>query len=147
MRTINDFINERDVNCFQIKILLANPIFEQLWFFQWEAQFTTSNITTEQTKFNHIVGVIESNILDYVSDIVLNPPPNNQYKAIKERLIRQFEATDQQKLKSLLEELTLGDLRPSDLLRKMKVLSCNNNYSYNSRYEHCSIRRTFCFGR
>ncbi|XP_037043632.1 uncharacterized protein LOC119079679 [Bradysia coprophila] len=96
----------------------------QLWFIQLEAQFTTTNITTEQTKFNHIVGVIESDILDYVSDIVLAPPARNQYQAIKARLIKQFTATDQQKLKALLEELTLGDMRPTDLLRKMKALAC-----------------------
>lgn len=97
----------------------------QLWFLQLEAQFTTSNITTEQTKFNHIVGVIDTDILDYVSDIVLAPPARNPYQTIKDRLIKQFTATDQQKLKSLLEELTLGDMKPTDLLRKMRVLACN----------------------
>lgn len=96
----------------------------QLWFKQLEAQFVTSNITTELTKFNHIVGVIESDILEHVSDLVQTPPANRPYNALKERLIKQFAPTDSQKIKTLLEELTLGDSKPSDLLRKMRQLSC-----------------------
>lgn len=47
------------------------------------------------------------------------------YEAIKERLIKQFTETDNKKLASLLNGITLGDMRPTDLLRKMRELSCN----------------------
>lgn len=117
--------NVQSVNRIQLKVppfWKKNP---QLWFHQLEAQFTTSNITTELTKFNHIIGVIESDILEHVSDIVLTPPAADPYKTLKERLIKQFAATDSQKIKTLLEELTLGDSKPSDLLRKMRELAGN----------------------
>lgn len=97
----------------------------QLWFSQLEAQFVTSQITTDLTKFHTIIGTIESDVLSYVSDIVLNPPAQGRYEAVKQRLIQLFEETENKKLKSLLTELTLGDMRPSDLLRKMRELSCN----------------------
>lgn len=96
----------------------------QLWFHQLEAQFANSHIVNDLTKFNTIVGVIESDILSAVSDIVLNPPAINLYDAIKTRLISQFSETEHKKLKSLLNDLTLGDMKPSDLLRKMRELSC-----------------------
>lgn len=120
----NNPANGNHVQRVQLKVppfWKKNP---QLWFRQLEAQFSTSNITTEATKFNHLVGVIETDILDYVCDIILTPPAANPYQAIKKRLIKQFTVSDQQKLKALLEELQLGDLKPTDLLRKMKVLSC-----------------------
>lgn len=96
----------------------------QLWFLQLEAQFANSNIVTDLTKFNTIVGNVESDILSSVSDIIRNPPAINCYETIKTRLIAQFQISDNSKLKNLLHNLTLGDLRPSDLLRKMRDLSC-----------------------
>lgn len=112
------------VNRIQMKI---PPFWKQnprLWFKQLEAQFATSCITVEITKFNHTVGVIESDVLELVSDIVLAPPTANPYKAIKDRLIKEFTASDNKKIKNLLNNLTLGDLKPSGLLRKMRELSC-----------------------
>lgn len=67
---------------------------------------------------------MESDILSCVSDIVLNPPANNLYDSIKEGLINRFADTDHKKLRNLLHELSLGDSRPSDLLRRMRELSC-----------------------
>lgn len=96
----------------------------QLWFRQLEAQFATSNIVNDLTKFNTIVGVIESDILSAVSDIVLNPPANHLYRTIKQRLINEFADSDTKKLKCLLNDLSLGDMKPSSLLRKMRELSC-----------------------
>lgn len=120
----NPNINPNNVQRITLKVppfWKKNP---QLWFRQLEAQFTTSKIVTELTKFNHIIGVIESDILEHVSDLVLTPPAVDPYKALKARLIKQFAATESQKMKTLLEELTLGDSKPSDLLRKMRELSC-----------------------
>lgn len=112
------------VNRIQVKV---PPFWKQnpeLWFKQLEAQFSNSNIVNDLTKFNTIVGVIESDILSFVSDIVLTPPPNNLYNAIKARLIKQFTDSDSKKLHSLLNDLQIGDMKPSNLLRKMRELSC-----------------------
>lgn len=112
------------VNRIQVRIppfWKQNP---QLWFRQLEAQFATSGITSDLTKFNTIVGVMESDILSSVSDIVLSPPAANLYDAIKQRLIKQYAETDVRKIKNLLHDLTLGDMKPSSLLRRMRELSC-----------------------
>lgn len=96
----------------------------QLWFLQLEAQFALSNIVSDLTKFNTVVGNIEPNFLDSVKDIIRNPPANNRYETIKTRLTKNFEESDNNKIKSLLTELTLGDRKPSELLHKMQDLSC-----------------------
>lgn len=112
------------VNRIQVRV---PPFWKQnpeIWFHQLEAQFANSLIVNDRTKFNTIVGVIESDILSSVSDIVLNPPANNCYDAIKARLLNQFAETENKKLNNLFHELTIGDMKPSDLLRKMRELSC-----------------------
>lgn len=113
-------------NINQVRVRVP-PFWKQdpdLWFIQLEAQFTTSNIVTDLTKYNTVVGNVESGILSRVSDILRNPPANNKYDTIKNRLINVFQTSDTKKLKTLLQDLTLGDSKPSDLLHKMRDLSC-----------------------
>lgn len=70
----------------------ANPA---LWFCQLEAQFENTGIQKDLTKYNTVVSSIESEILNQVSDIVLNPPVSNRYLALKKRLLDQFTDSDQ----------------------------------------------------
>lgn len=56
-------------------------------------------------------------------DLIENPPAANKYETIKEWIIAEFQQSDQHKLRILLRESELGDLKPSQLLRKMKELS------------------------
>lgn len=94
-----------------------------LWFAQVEAQFATSNITNEITKFNAIVAAIESSVLSQVSDIILGPAENKTYDQLKARLITAFADSEQQRLRKLLSELKLDDKKPSQLLREMRELA------------------------
>lgn len=96
----------------------------QLWFLQLEAQFALSNIVADLTKYNTVVGNVEASFLDPVKDIIRNPPANNRYETIKNRLTKKFEESDNTKIKTLLSDLILGDLKPSELLHKMQDLSC-----------------------
>lgn len=113
-----------NVNRIQVRVPPFWTLNPQLWFKQIEAQFANSGIVNDLTKYNTIVGVLDTNILTAVSDIVLNPPAINLYDTIKTRLVKQFTETDRKKLNQLFHDLTIGDLKPSDLLRKMKDLSC-----------------------
>lgn len=61
-----------------------------LWFAQAEAQFATRNITTEQTKFRHIVATLAPEIATEVRDLLLQPPEDNPNTALKEALISEL---------------------------------------------------------
>lgn len=98
----------------------ANPA---LWFAQIESQFITSKITADATKFHCVVAAIESDVLAQASDIVLNPPEANMYGTLKDRLIEQFSESQNRKLNRVIQELELGDRKPSQLLREMKNLA------------------------
>lgn len=101
----------------------ANPA---LWFHQVEAQFENSRITVDRTKYNMIVSAIESNILAQVSDLVLNPPEENLYESLKNRLLERFADSEQSRLRKLLSNLSVGDRKPSHLLREMRELAGND---------------------
>lgn len=104
----------------------APPFWKQnpkLYFAQIESEFVNAKITQDETKYHKLVSVIETDILAQVSDIILNPPSTLKYEKLKNRLIEQFQDTETRQIKLLLQELQLGDDRPSQLLRKMKDLS------------------------
>lgn len=80
-----------------------------LWFASIEAQFVVSGITQDETKFYCVISALTSDILSYVSDIVLTPPATDKYQTLKSRLITEFSDSEQRRIKAVLSELTLGD--------------------------------------
>lgn len=94
----------------------------EIWFAQIEAQFSIAHVRTDISKFNTIVGAIESKVLGQVSDAVLNPPDENRYENLKRVIISRFSDSEQCKMRKLLSEMSLGDQKPSQLLNEMKRL-------------------------
>lgn len=96
-----------------------------IWFAQLEAQFRTSQVTSDQTQFDTAISAIDSQVLEVVSDIILQPPANNKYAVLKDRLIEHYSGSESERYQQLLSGMTLGDLKPSELLRNMLSLSSN----------------------
>ncbi|XP_058987782.1 uncharacterized protein LOC131806915 [Musca domestica] len=94
-----------------------------LWFKQMESQFIMAGITQDSTKFHTIVASIESSILEKVSNIIVDPPAENMYDTLKEKLISSFSDSEEKRLKKLLTNVELGDKKPSELLSEMRSLS------------------------
>lgn len=95
----------------------------EIWFAQIEAQFKNAQVTTDLTQFNTVVGAIESRILTQVASAVLNPPENNKYKNLKDRILEAFSDSEHKKMTKLLEDISLGDRKPSQLLNEMRRLT------------------------
>lgn len=98
----------------------ANP---KLWFRQLDSQFFNAGITNDVTKYHTLVGAVESDVLACVSDIILQPPTQNLYATLRQRLEENYSDSEEKQLRKLLSDLELGDKRPSQLLREMKDLS------------------------
>lgn len=97
----------------------------ELWFAQIESQFAVHKVTSENARFNQVIGNLDGKVLQYVTDSVLNPPDENRYTNLKNKLIECFAQSGQQKITKLLSELTLGDQRPSQLLTRQRELAGN----------------------
>lgn len=97
-----------------------------LWFLQLDAQFKLGSVKTDETMFYTAVSALDAEVLQSVRDIVLNPPATDKYPALKQKLIATFTDSENVKLKQLLQDLQLGDMRPTQLLGKMRDLSAGN---------------------
>lgn len=103
-QVLNAQPNNNNVNAVRIRIPPFSKTDPQLWFLQLEAQFALCNIVTDLTKFNTVVGNVDANFPDPVKDIIRNPPANNKYETIKNRLTNKYQESDQIKIKTLLNE-------------------------------------------
>ncbi|KAH6924470.1 hypothetical protein HPB50_018558 [Hyalomma asiaticum] len=94
----------------------------QLWFLQVEPQFTARRITAELTKYHHVVASLPPAIASEIRDLLVAPPAENAYTALKQLLIRRLTPSEPQRLQQLLHNTELGDRTPSQLLRQMRQL-------------------------
>ena len=115
------------INAISLKLPPFWPADPDMWFAQVEAQFATKGIRAEKTKFDYIVASLSPDTATEVRDLILVPPADNPYTVLKTALIKRTAGSNQQKLQRLLNELELGDRKPSQLLRRMRQLWCGGD--------------------
>ncbi|XP_068617431.1 uncharacterized protein [Battus philenor] len=92
-----------------------------LWFAQVEGQFQVSGITSDATKFYHVISQLEQQYAAEVKDIIIAPPQENKFLKLKTELIKRLSASQEKKLKQLLMHEELGDRKPSQFLRHLQT--------------------------
>lgn len=117
--------NDEGDNVMSVKLPaygVGNP---RLWFAQIEAIFHCRRITSEGTKYSHIVANLPTDVATEIADLIYERPAEQPYTKVKEALINRTAATDEQNIRTLLSGMQLGDRTPSQLLRHMKHLMGN----------------------
>lgn len=90
------------------------------WFVQAEAQFGLRGITTDQTKFWHVVAALDDVTATRAAFVLEDPPDDDtKYEALKKFLIAAFGFSEQQRAQQLLAITDLGDRQPSELMDVM----------------------------
>lgn len=100
--------------------IAANP---RVWFLQVESQFTGAGIVTDNLKYHSVVAALDIKTLEAVIDVIESPPAQKMYDALKERVLETYAKSDASRLRSLLQEVQLGDRKPSQLLQEMRNLA------------------------
>lgn len=116
----------------------SDPI---LWFIQAEEQFILFNIRDENTKYSLIVAALPPEISCEVRDVLLQRPVNAPYSTLKSRLLQRLTSSFDERIQRLLQEETLGDRRPTQLLIRMKSLLNSPDALTNSFLKSIFIQR------
>ncbi|BHF75335.1 hypothetical protein SprV_0501843100 [Sparganum proliferum] len=94
----------------------------ELYFIRIESAFYSANITKELLKYHKLVEVLPANIISQVQPLLVNPPADAPYSALKAEILRLNAVSDRQRYHHLIKEESLGDRKPSELLRRMRTL-------------------------
>jgi hypothetical protein len=94
-----------------------------LWFAQAEAQFELAGITSERTKYSHVISQLDHRYAAEVEDIITSPPERDQYTTLKAELVRRLSVSRDQRVRQLLMHEEMGDRKPSQFLRHLKSLA------------------------
>ena len=93
-----------------------NPV---LWFARAEFNFEVAGVITERERFMHAANALSYDALTLVADLVTQPPAQQPYQRLKERLLISHQLTVVQMAEKIYEMPDLGDRRPSQLLAAM----------------------------
>ena len=72
--------------------------------------------------FTHVVEALPSEIAEEIEDFLEHPPTEKQFDVLKEAILSRLERSDNARLRELLNNVSMGDRTPSQLLRFMKSL-------------------------
>lgn len=102
------------------------PEMPRLWFAQFESILKAQK-QGDETKFHLVISKLSRESIQQIGDILLNPPSEQKYDIIKQRLLSIYEESAERQFQKLIGEMDLGDQKPSQLLRKMSELARNAN--------------------
>ena len=93
-----------------------------LWFLSLEAQFHVKHVTSQSTKYFHVLSALPPEVISTIADIAKHPPEDRPYDALKASLLNRLDITDRERVRRLLHTADLGDRKPTQLLRYMRSL-------------------------
>lgn len=114
------------------------PVDPSLWFHMLESTFelaTPKAITEERTKYNYVVANLPPNIATIVRDVIIQPDAVTPYQNLKSKIIERCSETKTQEIRRLLAGESLGDRKPSELLRSMQRRAENHNIADSLLFE------------
>ncbi|KAK2578346.1 hypothetical protein KPH14_002620 [Odynerus spinipes] len=92
----------------------------ELWFPRVKLEFKSAGITTDETKFSHVVSNLEGNIAAEVADIIKNPPDTGKYEKLKKELVSRLTTSSTNRIRKVLEQQEMGDRTPSQFLQYLQ---------------------------
>ncbi|KAH9378619.1 hypothetical protein HPB48_020434 [Haemaphysalis longicornis] len=120
-----------DVAVIQLRLptfVRKNP---HVWFAQVEAVFDLHRVTSETTRFRHLLCNLPPEVADEVADVIGAPLNDAPYQRLKQSILDRTTASESARLRHLLTHEELGDRRPSQLLNTMRQLVGASNVDSN----------------
>ncbi|XP_037505841.1 uncharacterized protein LOC119382197 [Rhipicephalus sanguineus] len=109
-------------NASELKVPDFWPKNPWVWFSQVEARFQLRRVTSQESKYLHIVAALPPDIADAIDDALASAPSVKAYDELKSAVLKRLEVSEQSRLQQLLSHEELGGKRPSQLLHRMRQL-------------------------
>ena len=93
----------------------------EVWFVYCDAQFQLRGITSDETKFAHIILALPQSAAARVHELLTSPPAADKYVTLKAALLEKYTLSNTKKAAALLNMAGLGERKPSDLLAHMQA--------------------------
>jgi hypothetical protein len=94
-----------------------------LWFAQAEVQFFLAGVSSERTKFFHVISQLDHRYAAEVEDIITSPPERDPYSTLKTELVQRLSPSREQRIHQLLTLEEMGDRKTSQFLRHLRGLA------------------------
>jgi hypothetical protein len=94
-----------------------------VWFAQAEAQFSFAGLSSETTKFFHVISQLDHRYAAEVEDIIISPPKRDPYTTLRSELVRRLTPSRGRRIRQLLTIEEMGDRKPSQFLRHLRSLA------------------------
>ncbi|CAE1272688.1 unnamed protein product [Acanthosepion pharaonis] len=96
---------------------------------QLDAIFQARHVTSQQSKFASVVEKLPAEVAAEVADILTSIPTDKPYETLKQAILHRTGFSEERKIRDLLTNITIGNSKPSQLLRRMQQLLGDNNIS------------------
>ena len=97
------------------------------WLAYAESHFRRAGIKNELTKFDVVVEKLPMTIINKLTDLITYPPEHEPYAKLRSEIIKIVSLTDRERYQALMQQLEIGDSKPSELYQRMKQLLSNEN--------------------
>ncbi|XP_026476414.1 uncharacterized protein LOC113382069 [Ctenocephalides felis] len=84
---------------------------------------TLEKIRSDDTKYTAVLKALDFETLRLIQDVLRNPPMTGKYEYIKSTILSRMSESRGKQIDKLLKNLTLGEKKPSQLLREMLNLA------------------------
>lgn len=98
----------------------------ELYFISLEYWFEASSVTSDTKRFNSVMAQIPLNDLGTIQTEIGIVPQERKYEHIKPIIIAHFSDSQQKRFREAINDVQLGDAKPSQLFQKMKRLASDS---------------------
>ena len=112
----------------------------ELWAIQADAAFATAKVTTEDTKYQHVLAALDPETLRRVSTYVSEPDNARKYTGLVKALRAAFGKTAGDRYDEFFA-LPLGEARPTELYASLKRLWLDDNAATSKVFRQAFIRK------
>ena len=138
---MSDTEDAQVIQAVSTKLPAFNSKRPDLWFCQVEAEFATTGVKSEDTKYSHVIKTLTPEAINLLEHSIIPKPTTDPYKTIKKAILEEFTPTEAERFEAMLDVQPLGDMKPSAWAAQMQALLPSKDDAYEFLVRNVFLRR------